>query len=110
MTIPAGSGSAVTNVGPYYVNAQATSSDLTLDSIGKTTGPAPPIYNISHNITSTQELLNGTVQNVPQQGSVAITNSSSVLLAGVAPSAFTYFTGITKGQKFKALLRDCMPC
>ena len=47
-------------------------------------------YNFTHAITSTQELLNGTVENVAQQGSTYLTNVTSTTLAGYAVGACSF--------------------
>ena len=102
MTFPSGSGTVVNNYGPTTPNpgtvgiAPPFGAPGTSANVAQTV-PSPATYNFSNSITSTQESLNGVGPNIAQQGPVAITNSSSVLLAGVAVSGFTFFTGITKG-------------
>ena len=88
MTFPAGNGVGYNAWGPYFVNAQASTIDLTLDNIGK--GPLPPTGRTIQPVT---ELLNGTGPNVPAQGLPAVTNSASALLQGLRAQDFTFFTG-----------------
>ena len=47
-------------------------------------------YNYVHTITSTQESLNGTVNNVPQQGAPYVTNVTAVTLAGYPVGACSF--------------------
>jgi hypothetical protein len=104
MTYPAGAGTFTGNYGPSTSNAgtvgQAppfTAPGAAVNVADQTPTSDTAAYNFTHSITSTQEDINNTVASAPQQGPAYITNTSSVILAGVAPSGFTYFTGITKG-------------
>jgi hypothetical protein len=102
MSYPSGSGTISGPWGPATPNgatqgqAPPFGAPAPAANVSQTV-PAPAIYNFNNSITSTQEDLNNTVWGVPQQGLPYNTNSSQVLLAGVAVSGFSYYTGITRG-------------
>ena len=86
MTYITGSGNSSGQAPPY-------SSPPAAANVAQTT-PAPPTYNSVHNITSTSEALNNVGETVVQQGLPYVTNSSSVILAGLRPQDFAYYHGL----------------
>jgi hypothetical protein len=102
MTYPSGSGTMTNNYGPCFAPAATEGQAPPFPAPGAppaAPGTAavqdPAVYNFNNTITSTQELLNGTNENVTQQGSPALTNVSAVNLAGnaIGTLSFVQFTG-----------------
>lgn len=106
MSYPSGSGTFVSGSwGPGVVSGAGSSAiaggSSGISVVTTAPGPAsnqvdgpypgtdPATYNYTHTIMSTQELINGTVENVPQQGVNAISNVTSVTLSGYTPTGFS---------------------
>lgn len=106
MTYPAGAGVITAVYGPSVPTTAAgqgaaapfTATPGAAANVAQTV-PAAPTFNFAHTISSTQELLNGTLENVTQQGTRYNVNASSVTLAGLkAGRDQTYYTGLDTGS------------
>ena len=80
--LPGQPGVALNNYGPYAINWTNYGSPSTTNV--EPTPTAPPSFNSTNGVTSTQKMLSGRGPNIPQQGLPAISNVASIQIAGVA--------------------------
>ena len=89
--LPGQPGVMQNNFGPFALDFHAYGSPNT--SNVEPTPTSPPTYNSTHGVSSTNEFLSGIGQNVVQQSSPYLTNSSTLVLAGQRPMDACYYTG-----------------